>query len=153
MFLQGSVSLAFPCPGTCRKCCEVKDVRVTENKGKHLSNVDAALMPESHQTGILSLMPRKPNAELYGSGGGSVAKSCLTLCGLIDCRMAGSSVLRCLPEFAICLILCHSLFPLSSFFPSQHVFPSQRVSSLHQEAKVLEHQRQSFQGLFRVDLL
>lgn len=44
---------------------EVKDVQVTENKGERLSNVDAALMPEGHQTVILSLMPRKPNAERF----------------------------------------------------------------------------------------
>ena len=49
------------------------------------------------------------------------------------------------------LILC---CPLSSFPQSpQHQGLFQWVSSLHQVAKVLELQRQSFQWLFRVDFL
>ena len=32
--------------------------------------------------------------------GPSVARSCLTLCDSMDSSMPGSSVLRCLPEFA-----------------------------------------------------
>lgn len=34
-----------------------------ENK-ESIYQMDAALMPGDYQTGILSLMPRKPNAEL-----------------------------------------------------------------------------------------
>ena len=36
-------------------------------------------------------------------GGGLVTKLCPTLCDLMDCSMPGSSVLHCLPEFALCI--------------------------------------------------
>jgi len=62
----------------------------------------------------------------------SVAKSWPTLCKLMDCSLAGSSVLHSLPEFAQVhvhrvsddiyhLILCHALL-LSSVFPSIRIF-------------------------------
>ena len=49
------------------------------------------------------------------------------------------------------LILCQPLLLLSSIFPNIRVFSS--VSSSHQVVKVLELQHQSFQWIFRVDLL
>ena len=64
----------------------------------------------------------------------SVAKSCLTLCDPMDCNRPGSSVLRCLLEFAQFHIHwvsdavepSHPLLP-PSFFPS--LFPSITVVS------------------------
>ena len=50
------------------------------------------------------------------------------------------------------LILCRSLLLPPSIFPSIRVF-FQWVSSLHQVAKVLELQLQSFQWIFRTDFL
>ena len=60
----------------------------------------------------------------------SVAKSCLTLRDATDCSTSGSSVFRCLPEFAQIhvhcvgdathhLILCCPLLLLPSVFPSE----------------------------------
>ena len=56
------------------------------------------------------------------------------------------------------LILCCPLLLLPSIFPSVRVFSQcqglfQWVSSLHQVAKVLELQHQSFQWIFRTDFL
>ena len=48
------------------------------------------------------------------------------------------------------LILCYPLLLLPLIFPSSRVF---WVSSLHQVAKVLEFQHQSFQWIFRTDFL
>ena len=50
------------------------------------------------------------------------------------------------------LILCHFLLLLPSVFPSIRVF-FQWVGSLHQVAEVLELHHQSFQWIFRTDLL
>ena len=96
----------------------------------------------------------------------SVAEPCPAL---MDCSAAGSSVLHCLREFAQIHILWvsdaiqppHPLllpFPFA-FNPSRprlyFFFFSQWVSSSHQVAKVLvlQHQRQSFQWIFRVNFL
>ena len=62
----------------------------------------------------------------------SVAKSCLTLCGLMDCSTPGSSVLQYFPEFAQIMsieammlsnhfILCHPLLLSASIFLSIRV--------------------------------
>ena len=82
----------------------------------------------------------------------SVAKSCLTLCDLMDCSTPGFPVLHYLPKFAQTHVhwvddaiwLSH---PLSSPSPpalnfSQHQGLFKWVSSLHQVAKVLELQLQ-----------
>ena len=81
-----------------------------------------------------------------------VAKSCLTLCNHINCRMWGFPVLHYLPEFAQTHV--HSVddtiqpsHPLSSPSPpafnlSQHQGLFQWVISLHQVARVLELQLQ-----------
>ena len=50
------------------------------------------------------------------------------------------------------LILCHPLSP-PALYPSQHQGLFQWVSSLHQVAKVLAHEHQSFQWIFRVNFL
>ena len=66
----------------------------------------------------------------------SVAKSCLTLCDLMDCSMPGFSVLHYLPELLKLmyiesmmpsnhLILCHPLLLLPSIFPSIRVFSNE----------------------------
>ena len=67
----------------------------------------------------------------------SVAKSCLTVCYLMDCSTPGFPVLHCLPEFAQIhvsigsvmlsshLILCHPLLPFSSIFPNIWIFSSE----------------------------
>ena len=96
----------------------------------------------------------------------SVIKSCLTLCNPMNPMKPGSTpgfpFLHCLLEFAqthVCwvgdAIPSH---PLSSPSPlalnlSQHQGLFQLVSSLHQVAKRLELQLQSFQWIFRVDFL
>ena len=94
----------------------------------------------------------------------SVAESCLAL---MDCSAAGSSVLHCLREFAQIHVLWVSdaiqpSHPLLLPFPfafnpsiSSLFFFPQWVSSSHQVAKVLvlQHQRQSFQWIFRVNFL
>ena len=71
----------------------------------------------------------------------SVTKSCPILCNPMDCSKPCFPLLRYLPEFAQIhvhasvmlsnhLILCHTLFLLSSIFPSIRIFF--RVGSLHQ---------------------
>ena len=88
----------------------------------------------------------------------SVTKSHLSLWPL-DCSMPSSPVLHYLPEFAqihvhwVSDAIQLSHFLLSPSNPalklSQHQGLFQWVSSLHQVAKVLELQHQSFQGIFR----
>ena len=93
----------------------------------------------------------------------SVTKSCLTLCNPTDCSMPGFPVLHHLPEFAQTHVhwvnnaiqSSHPLSPPSppAFSLSQDQGLFQWVSSLHQVAKVMEHQlqHQSFQWIFRID--
>ena len=94
----------------------------------------------------------------------SVTKSCLTLRSPMDCSTPGLPVPHHLLEFAqvhIHWVGCHptissSVAPFSSCpqsFPVSESFPMSRSS--HQVAKVLELQlqHQSFQWVFRVDLL
>ena len=95
----------------------------------------------------------------------SVAKSCPTLCGPMDCSMPGCRVLHYLPEFAQTHV--HWVndatqpfhLPLPASLPalnlSRHNGPFQLVGSLHQVAKVLELQLQyqSFPWIFRIDFL
>ena len=101
------------------------------------------------------------------------AKSHPTLCNSLDCSMPSLAVPYYLPKFAQThihwvvdairltsteslmlfshLILCP--LPAPSLNLSQHQCLFQWVSSLHQVAKVLELQHQSFQWIFRVDFL
>ena len=95
----------------------------------------------------------------------SVAQSCPTLCDPVDCSMPGLSVHHQLPEFTQTHIHwvgddIQPSHPLSS--PSPPAFNLSHlqalfkwVSSSHQVAKGLEfyHQHQSFQWIFRTDLL
>ena len=96
----------------------------------------------------------------------SVATLRLTLCNPMDCSTPGFPVLHYLVEFAQSHVhrvgdAIQPSHPLSSPFPpafnlSQHQgFFFQWVSSSHQVAKVLELQfkHQSFQWIFRVDVL
>ena len=86
-----------------------------------------------------------------------------TLCDYMDCSMPGFPVLHYLPEFveihvhwvSDAIQPSHPLFPHSppALNLSQHQGLFQWVSSLHQIAKVLELQHQSFQRIFRVDFL
>ena len=90
-------------------------------------------------------------------------KSCPTLCNPMDCSMPGFSVLRYILEFTETYVhwvgdAIHLSHPLSSSSPSvlnlsQHQRLFQWVSSSHQVAKILELQLQSFQWIFRIDLL
>ena len=95
----------------------------------------------------------------------SVTKSCQTLCDHIDCSTKVFLVLHYLSELAQTHVqwvgaivqLTHSLLPASppALNLSQHQGLFQWVGSSHQVAKVLElqFQHQSFQWIFRVDLL
>ena len=96
----------------------------------------------------------------------SVANSCLTLCHPINCSIPGFPVLHYLLELAQthahwvgdAIHPSHPLLPPFSScpqsFPGPGSFPVKRCSS-HQVAKVLElqFQHQSFQWIFRVDIL
>ena len=93
----------------------------------------------------------------------SVAQACLTVCDPMDCLTPGFPVFHCLLEFAQTLVhwisdIIQPSHLLSSPSPpdfnlSQHQDLFQPVGSLHQVARVLELQHQSFQWVFRVDIL
>ena len=93
----------------------------------------------------------------------SVARSCPNLCDPMDCNMPGFPICHNLPEFAQTHVQsvsdaiqpCHPLLPSSppAFNLAQHQGLFQRVGSLHQVAKALELQHQSFQWKFRVTFL
>ena len=95
----------------------------------------------------------------------SVDQSCTALCDTMDCSMPGFPVLRHLPEFAQIHVhwvndAIQTSCPLSPTSPlalslSQHQGLFQWISSSYQVAKDLELQLQyqSFQWIFRVDLL
>ena len=92
----------------------------------------------------------------------SVAQSRLTLCHPRDSSMLGFPILYHLPEFAQTHVNwvddaiqpSHPvLSPSSAFSLSLHQGLFQWVGSLHQVAKVLELQHQSFRRMFRVDFL
>ena len=85
----------------------------------------------------------------------------ICLCDPKDCNTPGFPVLHYLPEFAQTHVHwvddaiqpSHPLLPTSpalNFSQNQGLF--QWVGSLHQVAKVLELQHQSFQWIFRIDL-
>ena len=96
-------------------------------------------------------------------GPSTVVQLCLTLCDPIDCSTPGFAVHHQLPETAQTYVhpvgdAIQSSHPLSSPSPpafnlSQHQGLFQWVSSLHQVAKVLELQHQSFQWICRTHLL
>ena len=95
----------------------------------------------------------------------SVAQSCLTLCGPMDCSIPGFPVHHQLPELTQTHVhrvgdAIQPSHPLSSpslpaFNLSQHQGLFRWVSSLHQVAKALgfQPQHQSFQWTARTDLL
>ena len=93
-----------------------------------------------------------------------MTQSCPALCDPMDYSMPGFSVLHYLPEFAQTHVhwISNAMqpSPLSSPSPpafnlSQHQGLFQTVVSSHQVAKVVEFQlqRQSFQIIFRIDLI
>ena len=98
-------------------------------------------------------LPNQPWVYLLGFSH-SVTKLCVTLRDPIDCNMPGLSVPHYLPEFAQVHIhwagdaiqLSHPLSLPSSFAfnLSQHHRLFQWVDALHQVARVLELQHQSF---------
>ena len=104
-----------------------------------------------------------PWPQLYSVS--SVTQSCPTLCDPMDCSMPGFPVHHTLPEFTQTHVhwvgdAIQPSYPLSSpsssaFNFSQHQGLFQWVRSSHQVAKVLEFQlqHQSFQWIFRTDLL
>ena len=88
--------------------------------------------------------------------------NCVWLCNPKDCSTPGFPVLQYLPEFAQthvhwvddATVQSHPLSPTSPAFNlSQHQSLFQWTGYSHQVAKVLEHQYQSFQWVFRVDFL
>ena len=93
----------------------------------------------------------------------SVAQSCPTLCQPMNCSTPGFPVHNQLPELDQTHVYQVSdairpSHPLPSPSPpapnpSQHQGLFQWVSSMHQVAKVLEFQQQSFQWIFRTDFL
>ena len=92
-----------------------------------------------------------------------VAQSCPTLCNPRSCGTPGFPVLHYLPEFAQTYVhwvedAIQPSHPLSLPSPpvlnlSKHQGLFRWISSLHQVIKVLEHQHQCFQWMFRVDFL
>ena len=104
-----------------------------------------------------------PWPQLYSVS--SVTQSCPTLCDPMDYSMPGFPVRHTLPEFTQTHVhwvgdAIQPSYPLSSpsssaFNFSQHQGLFQWVRSSHQVAKVLEFQlqHQSFQWIFRTDLL
>ena len=95
----------------------------------------------------------------------SVAKSCPTLCNPMGWSTPGFPVLHYSLSFWVCSNFCplswwcHQIIS-SSYAPippalnlSQYQSLFQWVGSLHQVAKVLELQHESFQWIFRVDFL
>jgi len=95
----------------------------------------------------------------------SVTQSCLILCNPMDCSRPGFPVHHQLPELAQTYVhwvgdAIQPSHPLSSLSPpafnlSQHQGLFKWVNSSHQVAKVLDLQlqHQSFQRIFRTDLL
>jgi len=91
----------------------------------------------------------------------SVTQSCPTLCDPMDCSMPGLPVHHQLPEFTHVHWVGDAIQPSHPPFPPsptafnlyQHQSLSQWVSSSHQVATVLQLQHQSFQWIFRSDLL
>ena len=93
----------------------------------------------------------------------SVIQSCPTLCDPMDCSMPGLPIHHQLPEPTQTHVhrvsdAIQPSHPLSSPSPpafnlSEHLGLFQLVSSLHQVATVLEFKPQSFQQIFRTDLL
>ena len=93
----------------------------------------------------------------------SVARSCLTLCNLMDCSTPGFpvtnswSLLKFMSIESVMpsnhLILCRPLLLLPSIFPSIKVFSSESVHHFRWLSKVLEFQlqHQSFQWMFKTD--
>ena len=89
--------------------------------------------------------------------------SCVRLCNPMDCSTSEFPVLHHLPELAQTHVrwvddAIQPSCPLSLPSPpainlSQHQFHFRWVSSLHQVAKVLELQHQSFQWVCRTDFL
>ena len=93
----------------------------------------------------------------------SVTQPCLTLCDPVDCSTPGFPIHHQLPGLTQSHVhpvgdVIRPSHPLSfhppcTFNLSQYQGLFQRVSSLHQVARVLELQHQSFQWIFRVDFL
>ena len=114
--------------------------------------------PPTHST--LHFQVSWEPSQYFCCGHCSVAKLCSTLCNPVDCSMPGFPVLHYLLKFAQIHVHwvndatqpSHSLL-LSTPFAfnlSQHQGLFQWVRPLHQVAKILELQLQSFQWLFRV---
>ena len=123
------------------------------------------IKPRSPALQVNSLPSEKPEKPFYPHQFSSVVQSCLTLCDCMDCSTPGLPVHHQLPEFTRTHVHCVSdaiqpSHPLSS--PSPHAFNLSQhqglfkwVSASHHVAKVLEFQfqHQSFQWIFRTDLL
>ena len=95
--------------------------------------------------------PRKQKTDHWWPRAGSmtsVSKSSLTLCNPMDCSMSGFPVLHYLLDSQWCYLTISSSAALFNFcpqsFPGSESFPVSQLFSLHQVAKVLELQHQSF---------
>ena len=133
----------------------------------HISFSDSFLLPPSStaKDPLIPLdLPRKSRTFFLSEPCCSVARLGPTLCDPMDCSTPGFSVLHHLPEFAQIHIHwvsdaiqpSHPLSSLSSTLNlSQHQGLFQWVGYSHQVAKVLELQlqHQSFQWIFKVDIL
>ena len=130
----------------------------------NLSRLVIAFLPKS-KCFLISWL-QSPSAVIFTSVQfSSLAQSCLTLCNPMDCSTPGLPVHCQLPEFIQTHIhqvsdAIQPSHPLSSPSPPafnlcQYQGLFQWVSSLNKVAKVLEFQlqHQSFQGIFRTDLL
>ena len=105
---------------------------------------------------ILGLYILNSSGLITRSGYCFVVVQLLSHVRLFDCSMPGFPVLHCLLEFAqthVCSVNDTSLPSLPALNLSQQQGLFQRVGSLHQVAKLLELQLQSFQLIFRTDSL
>ena len=121
--------------------------------------------PSSHLPNNFTWICHESQRPLNGSKFSSVAQLCPTLCDPKDCSTPGFPIYHQLPELAQTHVhwvsdaiqpshpLASPSPPVFNLFQHQGLF--QWVSSSHQVAKVLELQlqHQSFQWIFRTDLL
>ena len=143
-----------------RWCCESAALNMP-------ANLEHSAVATGLEKVVFIPIPKKDNAKECSSlvQFSSITQSCLTLCDSMDCSKPGFPVHHQLLEFAQTHVhwvgdtiqlsppLLFPSLPTFNLFLHQGLF--QWVSSSHQVARVLELQlqHQSFQWIFRTDLL